>query len=94
MLAIIVDIEARPGQGDALRAALLTQGENSKKHEEGCRYFDLCVNPENSEQFMLYELYNDEAAIEAHRATDYYIAFREATEPLVKSRDLRLWTRL
>jgi len=94
MLAIIVDIEARPGQGEALRAALLKQGENSKQHETGCRHFDLCVNPENSEQFMLYELYDDEDAIEAHRTTDYYIAFREATEPLVKNRDLRLWTRV
>jgi autoinducer 2-degrading protein len=94
MIAIIVDFVAEPGQGDAVRELLKTQAANSLEHEPGCRYFDLCGDPEDSERFMLYELYDDEAAVEAHRSTDYYAVFREKIDPLLKSRDLRVWKRL
>lgn len=94
MLAIIVDFEAEPGQGDELRDALLTQARNSLENEGGCRHFDVCASPESPERFFLYELYDDQAAVEEHRQTPYYIKFRERIESIVKSRDVRLWTRL
>jgi autoinducer 2-degrading protein len=94
MLAIIVDFEAEPGQGAELCDALKTQARNSLENEEGCRHFDVCADPDNDHRFMLYELYDDEAAIEAHRSTDYYAAFRERINPIVKNRNLRLWPRL
>lgn len=94
MIALIVDFEAEPGQGEALRQALVTQGRTSLENEEACRHFDVCVDPENGEKFVLYELYDDAAAVEAHRATPYYQTFRETIEPLVKSRNLRMMKRL
>jgi quinol monooxygenase YgiN len=94
MIALIVDFEAQPGQGEALREALVTQGKNSLENEAACRQFDVCVDPENPERFVLYELYDDEEAVEAHRATPYYQTFRESIEPIVKSRNLRMMKRL
>ena len=94
MIALIVDFVASAGEGDALRQLLQTQAANSLKNEGGCRHFDVCADPDNADHFMLYELYDDEAAVEAHRATDYYGAFRENIDPLLKSRELRTLTRL
>lgn len=94
MKAIIVDFEAHPGKGAELRGALVTQARNSKQNEAGCRHFDVCADPDNPDRFFLYELYDDDAAVEAHRATGYYAAFRETIDPLVKTRALRLMDRL
>ncbi len=94
MLAIIVDLEAEAGQGPELRDALQTQARNSLENEDGCRQFDVCTDPENPDRFFLYEVYDDQAAVDEHRQTPYYIKFRERIESVVKSRDLRLWTRL
>ncbi|GAB4240257.1 MAG: hypothetical protein Kow0032_27780 [Methyloligellaceae bacterium] len=91
MIAIIVDFEAKPGHGADLRDALLAQASNSKTHEPGCRHFDVVANPDNPEQFLLYELYDDAAAVEAHRAADYYARFRETIDPIVARRDFRQW---
>ena len=94
MIALIVDFVAQPGQGEAVRELLTKQAANSLKNEEGCRHFDVCTDPENDHAFMLYELYDDEAAVEAHRSTSYYAEFRDNIDPLLKGRDLRKWTRL
>ncbi len=94
MIALIVDFVAEPGQGDALGDLLKTQAANSLEREEGCRHFDICRDPGDPHAFMLYELYDDEAAVDAHRATDYYALFRDNIAPLVKSRSLRQWSRL
>ena len=94
MIALIVEFEAGPGLGDDLRDALVTQARNSLENEQGCRHFDVCADPDNTERFVLYELYDDEAAVEAHRATSYYAAFRERIDPIVSSRQLQTMVRL
>jgi quinol monooxygenase YgiN len=37
----------------------------------------------------LYELYDDQSAIEAHGQYDHYAAFRARIDPLLKSRNRR-----
>lgn len=94
MFAVIVDFVARPGMGKAVRDLLKTQAANSVKNEDGCHHFDVCGDPEDEHRYMVYELYDGEAAIEAHRATDYYATFRENLDPIIVSRDIRVWKRL
>lgn len=94
MIALVVNFEAEAGKGAALREALVTQAKNSLKNEKGCKHFDVCVSPQNPEQFVLYELYDDETALKAHRETPYYLVFRETIGSLVKSRDVKEMLRL
>ena len=89
MRAIIVDFEALPGKGDDVRNVLQTQARNALEKEPGCRQFDVCADPDDSHKFFLYELYDDEAAVEAHAQYDHYAAFRERIDPLLKSRNRR-----
>jgi quinol monooxygenase YgiN len=94
MLAIIVDFEALTGKGDELREALQTQARNSLEKEPGCRHFDVCADPDDPHKFFLYELYEDEAAVEAHGQTEHYAAFRAVIDPLLKTRNRREMVRL
>lgn len=94
MIAIIVDFEAHPGKGDEVREILKTQAKNSLEKEPGCKYFDLCGDPDDNHKYFLYELYDDEAAVEAHGQTEHYASFRAAIDPLLKSRNRREMKRL
>ncbi|MDA7947036.1 MAG: antibiotic biosynthesis monooxygenase [Hyphomicrobiaceae bacterium] len=94
MIAVIVEFEASPGKADELRDALQTQGRSSLEKEPGCRYFDVCQDPENEHVFFLYELYDDADAVEAHGKTEHYAAFRATIDPLLKSRVRREMARL
>jgi quinol monooxygenase YgiN len=48
--------------------------------EPGCRRYDLYVNRGPGPTFTLFEIYDDQAAIEAHRAGDYYKSYRASIE--------------
>jgi quinol monooxygenase YgiN len=89
MLAIIVDFEALPGKGEEVRDVLQTQARNALEKEPGCRHFDVCSDPDDPQKFFLYELYDDQVAIEAHGQYDHYATFRERIDPLLKSRNRR-----
>lgn len=94
MLAIIVDFEALSGKAEEVREVLQTQARNSLDKEPGCKHFDVCVDPDDPHRFHLYELYEDQAAVDAHAETEHYKAFRARLDPLLKSRDRRLMRRL
>lgn len=94
MLAIIVDFEAHLGKGEEVREVLQTQARNALEKEPGCRYFDVCCDPDDPHKFFLYELYDDQAAIEAHGQYEHYATFRASIDPLLKSRNRREMVKL
>ena len=94
MISLVVEFVAQPGETDAVRETLQTQAGKSLAHEEACRYFDVCEDTDNPGRFVLYEVYDDEAAITAHRETPYYHEFRGRIDPIVKSRDVRMLKKL
>ena len=89
MLAVIVDFEALAGKGEEVREALQLQARNSLEKEPGCRHFDLCINPDDPLKFFLYEVYDDQPAIDAHGQTEHYATFRARIDPLLKDRNRR-----
>ncbi len=94
MIAVIVDFVAHQGKGDEVREILQTQARNSLEKEPGCRHFDVCTDPDDPHTFFLYELYDDEASVEAHGQTEHYGAFRTRIDPLVEKRARRDMVRL
>ena len=94
MLAVIVDFDALPGQEEKVRDVLQTQARNSLEKEPGCRTFDVCSDPDDPHKFFLYELYDDQAAVDAHGQTGHYATFRARLDPLLKSRNRRDLVRL
>ena len=44
----------------------------ASREEPGCLVFDVCQHPDDEAVFVLYEVYRDEGAYQAHRATAHY----------------------
>lgn len=82
-------LTARPGQQAALRALLEGMIEPSRAEAGNLRY-DLWVDQADPTQFVLDELYADGAALEVHRASPHFQAYRAAVGPLAERTALSL----
>jgi quinol monooxygenase YgiN len=78
MLALVVSLQVKPGHRDAFLAAITENAMRSFTDEPGCHYFDVTVDTADDHHFVLYELYTDQAAIDAHRAAPHFAAWRRA----------------
>lgn len=74
------------------RATYLARALQHKKdvtaNEPGCRKFEISVEEDNQNVVRLYEVYDDEAAVQHHAQTPYMIAYREETTPMIAEREL------
>jgi quinol monooxygenase YgiN len=52
--------------------------------ESGCKFYQLYQDPYNNTRFMFVEEYKNQAAVDAHFATDYFKAFGAKIGPLVQ----------
>ncbi|GAB2663107.1 putative quinol monooxygenase [Kribbella swartbergensis] len=78
MISLTVSLQVVPGHLDEFVAAIRTNAERSFTDEPGCLYFDVGQDQADDHHFMLYEVYADEAAVEAHRAAPHFKVWREA----------------
>ncbi|MFH5776707.1 antibiotic biosynthesis monooxygenase [Paracoccus sp. NGMCC 1.201697] len=85
MLIQLVQIEVHPGKRDAFVEAFRLNWEGART-EPGCIRFDLLCDPEDENSFSVYEMFEDEAALDAHRATDHYRRCVALIDPLMAGR--------
>ena len=52
------------------------------ENEPGCRRYDISVDPLEGASFLLYQVYDDEAAYLAHRELPHYADFRILDRPV------------
>ena len=57
--------------------------------EPGCRHFDVCIDPADPTRFFLYELYDDEAAVRAHLASNHFAEMSRLTADWVEHKSVR-----
>lgn len=89
VFAVVVDFDIHPEQVEEFEEIMLLQARNSLELEPGCRQFDVFRDPQAKATFVLYELYDDEAAFELHLASDHFNAFAATVEPMVRNRIIR-----
>lgn len=78
---------------DRFKARLLRHARTSLEREPGgCLRFDIQQETTNPALFLLIEEYTDETALEAHRASAHYKAFREETQEWVIERKWWFWS--
>ena len=90
---IVAEFEVRQGALERFLELAKVDASESVAREPGCRQFDVTVDREGL-RVLLYEVYDDEAAFEAHLQTPHLEAFRAGIEPLVVSRNVRRLTRV
>ncbi len=65
----------RPGQESEVEKVLRGMVSPTRR-EPGCITYDLYRAAEGGGSFHLFEIYNDRSALDAHRATEHYKAYR------------------
>ncbi|MEU0589350.1 putative quinol monooxygenase [Streptomyces sp. NPDC006132] len=83
MIALTVSLQVVPGCRDDFLKAIEENAERSFTDEPGCRYFDVVCDLDDDHHFVFHEIYDDEAAVEAHRAAPHFKAWREAAAKYV-----------
>ena len=63
------------------------------RKEPGCRQFDVLVDPNDKTRVMLYEVYDDDKAFEAHQQTPHFKKYLAEAVPLLASRERHALTK-
>jgi (4S)-4-hydroxy-5-phosphonooxypentane-2,3-dione isomerase len=86
-----VDLDIDPAHLDEYKSAIKENGAATAK-EPGCRQFDILVLNSNPNHIFLYEVYENEVAFKAHRASDHFKHYAATTGTWVKERNARPMT--
>ena len=68
MISLIVKLRIKPEQRDKFLKAVEVDALGSERDEPGCLRFNVLQSEEDENVYYFYELYKDEAALDAHRA--------------------------
>lgn len=93
MLALVVEFRIKPQYVDTFAQAIAENARASRDTEPGCRQFDICRDPDDAQLFFLYELYDDEAAIQAHLASAHFLGMDAASAGWVERKTVRRYVR-
>ncbi|MGB0631944.1 MAG: putative quinol monooxygenase [Alphaproteobacteria bacterium] len=90
MNAIVLHVELtlHPEHRDAYLTRAQQHRDNVRKNEPACQRFEISIEEDNPNLVRLYEVYDDEAAVQHHMQTPYMIAYREETAPMIADRKL------
>ena len=91
--ALVVNIRIKPESVEAFMQRLKENAAGARK-EPGCKQFDVLVDPKDKTKVMLYEVYNDEKAFEAHQQTPHFKKYLAEAVPLLASRERQVFTRV
>ncbi len=80
MISIFVTIQIKEGFKDQFTEASFGDAQGSVRDEPGCFRFDILQSDEDPNRFHLYEVYADQAALEAHRNAPHYKKWRETVQ--------------
>ncbi len=80
MISIFVTIRIKPGHMDEFVEASFGDARGSVGDEPGCYRFDILKNDSDPNLAHLYEVYEDQAAIDAHREMPHYKKWRATVE--------------
>ena len=82
MLAIWVKVKIKPAERARFLAAIEADALGSERDEAGCYRFNVLQDEADPNTYYFYEVYKDEAALEAHRAAPHYATWRAAADTL------------
>ena len=82
MLAIWVKVRVKPEERERFLAAIEADALGSERDEPGCMRFNVLQDGQDQNVYYFYEVYRDEAALEAHRAAPHYAVWRAAADTL------------
>ncbi len=88
---VLAQFEVKAGKLAELVEVAKVDAKASVANEPGCRRFDVLVPRDGAERVVLYEIYDNEAAFQAHLETPHLKAIRDAIGPLVADRHVDMF---
>ncbi|CAI8780817.1 MULTISPECIES: (4S)-4-hydroxy-5-phosphonooxypentane-2,3-dione isomerase [Kosakonia] len=82
MNVTLVEINIKPDRVEEFLAVFRANHEGAIR-EPGNLRFDVLQDPKVKTRFFIYEAYQDDAAVQAHKATPHYLACVEKLEELM-----------
>jgi (4S)-4-hydroxy-5-phosphonooxypentane-2,3-dione isomerase len=82
MLAIWVKARVKADQTEKFLKAIEHDALGSERDEPGCLRFNVLRDEKDPNVYYFFEVYKDEAALEAHRKAPHYAVWRAAADTL------------
>ncbi len=82
MLAIWVKVRVKANMRDRFLKAIEEDALGSERDEPGCLRFNVLQDEKDTNVYYFYEVYKDQAALEAHRAAPHYAVWKAAADTL------------
>lgn len=92
MFVVYVDLTIRPEDLETFLPLMRANAKASLETEPGCRQFDVIGVSDAPTEFMLYELYDDKAAFDAHLKTQHFLEFDAKVADMVTHKAVRTGT--
>jgi autoinducer 2-degrading protein len=86
-----VDLDIVPADFEAFMPALKENAAASIA-DPGCREFDIAVSQRDPYHVFLFEVYDNEAALRAHEATDHFKKYSTISAGMVLQRDTQVFS--
>jgi autoinducer 2-degrading protein len=80
MYVVCIHVRVKPEHREEFIRASLENARHTIQ-EPGNLRFDVIQQIDDADRFLLYEVYRDEAGMEAHKTTAHYAAWRDAVGP-------------
>jgi len=82
MIGIWVKVRVKPEGRARFLKAIEVDAIGSERDEPGCVRFNVLRDQQDPNVYYFFEVYRDEAALEAHRAAPHYAVWRGAADTL------------
>jgi quinol monooxygenase YgiN len=82
MLAIWVKVRVKPDLRKQFLDAIEVDALASERDEPGCRRFNVLQDERDDAVYYFFEVYDDQAALDAHRAMPHYAVWQSAAHTL------------
>ena len=82
MLAMWVKVRVKPQLRERFLEAIEVDALGSERAEPGCLRFNVLQDERDENVYYFYEVYEDQAALEAHRTMPHYAVWRAAADTL------------
>ena len=88
-LVVLVEFLVKPSFIAQFRDLIAVNAKASLERELGCKRFDVLVESKEPRRFVLYEIYENEAAFDDHLVSSHYLSFADAVENQIEERSVR-----
>ena len=82
MIAIWVKVKVKADRRADFLKAIEVDALGSERDEPGCMRFNVLQDGQDPNVYYFYEVYRDQAALEAHREAPHYAVWRAAADTL------------